>query len=62
MVRNKIEHEGKSYIAVPVKHDESNRYGCAVCDLADSGICDAAWCCSYERLDETDVVFKAKEE
>ena len=61
MARNKIEYDGKTYMAVPVEHNERNRFGCAVCDLAGSGICDAAWCSGYERLDETDIVFKKKE-
>ena len=60
MARNKIEHDGKTYMAVPVEHSERNRFGCAVCDLAGSGICDAAWCSGYERSDETDIVFKER--
>ena len=58
MARNKIEHEGKTYVAVPTEHNEDNYYGCADCDICRLGICDAAWCSGYEREDETDVVFK----
>ncbi len=41
MARNKIEHEGKTYVAVPTEHNEDNYYGCADCDICRLGICDA---------------------
>ena len=54
MARNKIEYEGITYNAV-----EWNGRGrqCDSCDIERLGICDAAWCSGYERIDGKNVVF-----
>ena len=56
MARNKIEYDGKIYMALP--YQTNNQPQCDRCDIKGLGICDAAWCSSEDRSDHQNVVFK----
>ena len=56
MARNSLLYLGEHYIATD--YDGANDKKCKQCDLQGLGICDAAWCSDYERVDKREVIFK----